>query len=157
VFTVLPHENGTNIRNAERDEGQPGEGRGKSRRHAGKFRRLARKGGGQYKAWREKIAAETEAIKARTRAIRENMGTSHKEMVAVIKPGRNMETIACQEMEAHPEEEKPASVDTPCESGTENANRQEDVLPCNNGTNQERHPQGEHDLRKVSTAEGTSR
>jgi hypothetical protein len=63
------------------------------------------------KAWREKIAAEMEAIKARTRAIRENMGTSHKEMVAVIKPRRNVETIACQEMEAHPEEEKPASVD----------------------------------------------
>jgi pantothenate synthetase len=56
-------------------------------------------------AWREEIAAETEVIKARTRAIRENMGTSHKEMVAVIEPGRNMETIACQEMEAHPEEE----------------------------------------------------
>jgi hypothetical protein len=63
------------------------------------------------KAWREKIAAEMEAIKARTRAIQENMGTSHKEMVAVIEPGRNMETIACQEMEAHPEEEKLASVD----------------------------------------------
>jgi hypothetical protein len=63
------------------------------------------------KAWREKIATETEVIKARTRAIRENMGTSHKEMVAVIEPGRNMETIACQEMEAYPEEEKPASVD----------------------------------------------
>jgi hypothetical protein len=62
------------------------------------------------KAWREKIAAETEAIKARTRAIRENMGISHKEMVAVIEPGRNMKTIASQEMEAHPEE-KPASVD----------------------------------------------
>jgi hypothetical protein len=62
------------------------------------------------KSWREKIAAETEGIKARTRAIRENMGTSHKEMVAVIEPGRNMETIAYQEMEAHPEE-KPASVD----------------------------------------------
>jgi hypothetical protein len=63
------------------------------------------------KAWREEIAAETEAIKTRTRAIRENMGTSHKKMVAVIEPGRNMETIACHEMEAHPEEEKPASVD----------------------------------------------
>jgi sRNA-binding protein len=50
------------------------------------------------KAWREKVAAEKEAIKARTRAIRENMGTSHKEMVAVIEHGRDMETIACQEM-----------------------------------------------------------
>jgi hypothetical protein len=62
------------------------------------------------KSWREKIATETEAIKARTRAIQENMGTSQKEMVAVIEPRRNMETIACQEMEAHPEEEKPVSV-----------------------------------------------
>jgi sRNA-binding protein len=59
------------------------------------------------KAWREKIVAdtratqaETEAIKARTAAMREIMGTSHKEMVAEIKPGRDMETIACQEMEA---------------------------------------------------------
>jgi hypothetical protein len=63
------------------------------------------------KAWREKISAEIETMKAKMRAIRENMGTSHKEMVAVIEPGRNMEKIACQEMEAHPEEEKPASVD----------------------------------------------
>jgi hypothetical protein len=39
------------------------------------------------------------------------MDTNHKEMVAVTEPGRNVETIACQEMEAHPEEEKPASVD----------------------------------------------
>jgi hypothetical protein len=65
----------------------------------------------EIKAWREKIARETEAIKARTRTIRKNKGTSHKEMVAVIEPRRNMETIACQEMEAHPEDEKPASVD----------------------------------------------
>jgi hypothetical protein len=39
------------------------------------------------------------------------MQTGHKEIRAVIEPGRNMETIACQEMEAHPEEEKPASGD----------------------------------------------
>jgi hypothetical protein len=50
-------------------------------------------------------------IKAKTRAIQENMGTSHKEMVPVIESRRNMETVACQEIEAHPEEEKPASVD----------------------------------------------
>jgi hypothetical protein len=39
------------------------------------------------------------------------MDTSHKEIMAEIIPRRNMETIACQEMEAHPEEEKPSSVD----------------------------------------------
>jgi hypothetical protein len=69
------------------------------------------KAGTDIKVWRKEMAAETEAIKARTRAIRENMGTSHKEMVAVIEPGRNTETMAYQEMEAHLEEEKPASVD----------------------------------------------
>jgi peptidoglycan hydrolase CwlO-like protein len=41
------------------------------------------------KAWREKIPIETEAIKARTKAIQENMGTSHKEMVAKTKPERH--------------------------------------------------------------------
>jgi hypothetical protein len=51
------------------------------------------------------------------------MVTSHKEMVAVIEPGRNMEIIACQEMEAHPEEEKPASVDRKPEA----AEQQEEV------------------------------
>jgi hypothetical protein len=44
------------------------------------------------------------------------MDTSYKEIMAEIKPGRNMETIACQEMEAHPEEEKPASVDMKSEA-----------------------------------------
>jgi hypothetical protein len=51
------------------------------------------------------------------------MDTSHKEIMAEIKPGRNMETIACQEMEAHPEEEKPASVDMEPEA----AEQQEEV------------------------------
>jgi hypothetical protein len=51
------------------------------------------------------------------------MGTSHKEMVAEIKPGRNVETIACREMEEHPEEEKTASVDTKPEA----AEQQEEV------------------------------
>jgi hypothetical protein len=78
------------------------------------------------KVWREKIATETRATQARTAAMRENMGTSHKEMAAVFEPGRDMETMACreiteahleeketmacQEMEARPEEE-PTSLD----------------------------------------------
>jgi hypothetical protein len=68
-----------------------------------------------------------EAFKARTKAMRENMGTSHKEMVTKTKPERDVETMvcqetteahleeeetmACQEMEAHLEEEEPTSVD----------------------------------------------
>jgi hypothetical protein len=90
----------------------------------------------ESKAWREKIAAEREASRAETKAWQEEMAvmrkemdanqakvdaewkawrkrmdTSHKEIMAEIKPGRDMETMAYQEMEAHPEEEKPASVD----------------------------------------------
>jgi hypothetical protein len=80
------------------------------------------------KSWREKIAAETEAIKGRTRVIQENMGTSHKEMVAVIEPRRNMETIACQEMEAHPEEEKPTSMDRKPEAAEEEEVPVEDAV-----------------------------
>jgi hypothetical protein len=59
------------------------------------------------KAWRE-----MEAIKARTRAMRENIGTSHKEMVAKTKPERDMVSLACRETtETHLEEEEPTSVD----------------------------------------------
>jgi hypothetical protein len=61
-------------------------------------------------AWKEKIEAKTEAIKARTRATRENMGTSHKETAAVIEPENEVETMACQGMEAR-QEEKPTSAD----------------------------------------------
>jgi hypothetical protein len=46
--------------------------------------------------WREKIAAETEAIKTRTKAMQEKMGTSHKEMVAETKPERDMETMLAE-------------------------------------------------------------
>jgi hypothetical protein len=38
-------------------------------------------------------------------------GTSHRETTAVIEPVTNeVQTMACQGMEAHQEEEKPASV-----------------------------------------------
>jgi hypothetical protein len=87
------------------------------------------------KVWREKMAtergpieAETEKIKARTRAIRENMQayeaktnavspamqvteTSRKKTAAIIGPETEVKTMACQEMEAHQEEEKPTSAD----------------------------------------------
>jgi hypothetical protein len=77
----------------------------------GKLYENQAKAGTDIEAWRKEMAAETEAIKVRMRAIRENMGTSHMEMVAVIEPGRSTETIAYQEMEAHLEEEKePTSV-----------------------------------------------
>jgi hypothetical protein len=39
------------------------------------------------------------------------MDTSHKEIMAEIKPGRDMETMACQEVEARQEEEEPTSMD----------------------------------------------
>jgi hypothetical protein len=86
------------------------------------------------KSWREKIAAEMEAIKARTRAIRENMGTSHKEMVAVIEPGRNRETIACQEMEAYLKEEELTSVDVKPEAAEQREAPVQDatVMPVRN-------------------------
>jgi hypothetical protein len=40
------------------------------------------------------------------------MDASHKEMVAESKPEMDVKTMACQEMEARPEEKKPTSVDT---------------------------------------------
>jgi hypothetical protein len=66
---------------------------------------------------------------AEWRAWRKRMDTSHKEIMAVIKPGRNMETIACQEMEAHPEVEKPASVDMKPEAAG-----QEEEVPVEDAT-----------------------
>jgi hypothetical protein len=70
-------------------------------------------------AMREELVAETEAtraetraIQARTKAVREEMGTSHMEMVSEFKPEIEEETMACQEMEARLEEEKPVSVYT---------------------------------------------
>jgi hypothetical protein len=88
VFTVLPYENGTNIRNAERDEGHPGEGRGKSRCHAAKLEAWQEKADADMKAWGEEIhSIRFETTNTRT------------------------ETMAYQDMEAHPEEEKePTSV-----------------------------------------------
>jgi hypothetical protein len=45
--------------------------------------------------------------------------TSHKETAAIIEPENEVETIACQEMEAHQEEEKPASLDRKPEAAEE--------------------------------------
>jgi hypothetical protein len=69
------------------------------------------KAGTDIKAWREEMASrkekmdtETRAIQARTKAMRENMGASHMEMVAEIIPKRDADTMACQETEARQEE-----------------------------------------------------
>jgi hypothetical protein len=47
---------------------------------------------------------------------------SRKETATVVEPETKVNTMACQETEAHPEEEKPASVDT-----TPEAAQQEEV------------------------------
>jgi hypothetical protein len=54
----------------------------------------------KWKAWRKRMAVS-----------REKMNASLKEMVAEIKPEMEIETTACEEMEAHLEEEEPALVD----------------------------------------------
>jgi hypothetical protein len=93
------------------------------------------------KAWREEMAAERRAIKARTEAIKartatmqekrlkaninawqeettacqDAMETNPRDKVDVVDrhkiPNEEEETRACQEMEAHLEEEEPTSVD----------------------------------------------
>jgi hypothetical protein len=53
------------------------------------------------------------------------MDTSHKEIMAEIKPGRDMEMMAFEEMEACQEEEEPTSVDRKPEVAQQ---REEEVL-----------------------------
>jgi hypothetical protein len=62
-------------------------------------------------AWGEKIDAETRAIDARTEAVRRMMDVKHEVIVAESKPEMEIKTMACQEMEARPEEEEPTPVD----------------------------------------------
>jgi hypothetical protein len=65
----------------------------------------------RMEANRKKDKEEMEAIKARTATMREKLGASHMEMVSAFKPEIEEETMAYQEIEAHPEEEKePTSV-----------------------------------------------
>jgi hypothetical protein len=55
-----------------------------------------------------------QAYQAKTKAVLpaiQVMQTSHKETAAVIAPKNEVETMACQGMEARPEEEKPTSAD----------------------------------------------
>jgi hypothetical protein len=59
-------------------------------------------------AWQEKMDAETVAILAETEALREEMAVMRNQWV---NDNRD-ETLACQEMEARLEEEKPVSVCT---------------------------------------------
>jgi chemotaxis protein histidine kinase CheA len=58
----------------------------------------------------EAIQQTIEGIKARTEAMRMKIGPSHMEMVSAFKPKIEKVTMACQEMEARLEEEKPISV-----------------------------------------------
>jgi hypothetical protein len=61
------------------------------------------------KARLEEIAALTDKIWA---ARQEMRNASRKETATVVEPETKVNTMACQEMEARPEEEKPAPVDT---------------------------------------------
>jgi hypothetical protein len=72
----------------------------------------------RMEASRKKDKEEMEAIKARTKAMREEMGTSHMEMVSECKPKTEIKTMACQEMEAR-QEEKPTSLDRKPEAAEE--------------------------------------
>ena len=54
----------------------------------------------------ESLQRTIEAVKAKTAAMRENIGTNHKEMVAKIIPDSREETMACREMSEEPIEEK---------------------------------------------------
>jgi hypothetical protein len=59
----------------------------------------------------EAIQRRIEEIKARTEAMRMRIGSSHMETVSAFKPKIEKVTMACREMEACQEEEKPASAD----------------------------------------------
>jgi hypothetical protein len=61
------------------------------------------------------------------------MGTSHKEIMAGIKPGRDMETIACQEMEARQDEQKPTPVNRKPEAAKEEVPVEDAVVKPVNG------------------------
>jgi hypothetical protein len=67
--------------------------------------------------------ANKEDLLAKIDARRENMGTSHKEMVSEFKPEIEEETVAYQEMEARQDEQKP----TPVNRKPEAAEHQEEV------------------------------
>jgi hypothetical protein len=63
---------------------------------------------------KEDLMAKLDAYQAKTDAVllaMQVMETSHREMVAEATPKRNMETMACQEMEERLEEEEPTSLD----------------------------------------------
>jgi hypothetical protein len=66
------------------------------------------------KTAKEEILKKMDEYQAKTDAILlalQVMETSHREMVAEATLERNMEMIACQEMEERPEEEQPTSLD----------------------------------------------
>jgi hypothetical protein len=68
----------------------------------------------------EAIQQTIDGIKARTDAMRMKIGSSHRESTGVIEPEtEELETMACQGMEARPEVEKPASLDKKPEAAEE--------------------------------------
>jgi hypothetical protein len=72
----------------------------------------------EMRAWGEKMdeyQAKTDAVLLAMQV----METSHREMVAEATPERILETLACQEMEARQEEEKPTSLDRKPEAAEE--------------------------------------
>jgi hypothetical protein len=78
----------------------------------------------EMRAWREMVAAGTEAM-------RDNTGASHEEMEIGRKPETEEGTMACQETEARPEEEKkPTSSDRKPEAAEEEIPEEDaEVMP----------------------------
>jgi uncharacterized membrane protein YgaE (UPF0421/DUF939 family) len=75
-----------------------------------------------------------QAYQAKTDAIllaMQETETSHKKTTAVIEPENEVETMACQGMEARPEEEKPSSADRKPEAAQQEEVPSEDteVMP----------------------------
>jgi hypothetical protein len=71
---------------------------------------------------KEDLMAKLDVYQAKTDAVllaMQVMGISHREVVPEATPGTNIETIACQEMEARLDEEKPTSVDRKPEAADE--------------------------------------
>jgi hypothetical protein len=77
-------------------------------------RKAAQERADAYRAQTQEFMKTLQAYQAKSDPVLPSIqvtGTSHRETAAVIKP-TEVHTMACQGMEAHQEEEKPASLDT---------------------------------------------
>jgi hypothetical protein len=106
------------------------------------------------KARLEEIAALTDKIWA---ARQEMRNVSHKEAAAVIEPETEVNMMACQGMEAHQEEEKPASLDTKPEAAQQEEVPVEDaeVIPVGEPKKKRRRDRklaAEHRHQKTNTS-----